>query len=219
MSTPTVTYREILDHLPAASTLTLRNVSWEEYEALLESLVDASGFRVSYADGTLQIVTLSTEHESYCRLDREARGPFERPASHSSPLLRLFDDEKEGAQQGRGARCLLLRAVRPGHRKQNPHRFRIRSPPPDVVVEIDVAHDSVAKFRSYADLGVPELWRYDGEAFFIYRLDRDKYLAVESSLALPQLTASVLTRFLNLSRERDQYDVLLAFEEWLESVR
>jgi hypothetical protein len=32
------------------------------------------------------------------------------------------------------------------------------------------------------------------------------------------LTASILTRFLNLSRQKDQYDVLLAFEEWLESL-
>ncbi len=218
MSTPTVTYREILDHLPAASTLTLRNVSWEEYEALLESLVDASGFRVSYADGTLQIVTLSTEHESYCRLieklvDRLSARLRIRVLSFGSSTMK----KKERSKGAEPDACFYVQSAPAiGNRI---HIDFASDPPPDVVVEIDVAHDSVAKFRSYADLGVPELWRYDGEAFFIYRLDRDKYLAVESSLALPQLTASVLTRFLNLSRERDQYDVLLAFEEWLESVR
>src|SRR3990172_2517293 len=68
MSTQTVPFREIIEKLPADSTLTLRNVSWEEYEALLESLGEASGRRVSYDQGTLQIMTLSSEHESYSRL-------------------------------------------------------------------------------------------------------------------------------------------------------
>lgn len=68
MSTQTVPYREFLDHLPADSTLTLRNIGWQEYETLLESLRGASGLRVSYDQGTLQIVTLSSEHESYSRL-------------------------------------------------------------------------------------------------------------------------------------------------------
>lgn len=218
MSTQTIPFREILDHLPAASTLTLRNVTWEDYEALLESLSEPSGFRVSYDDGTLQIVTLSTEHESYCRLleklvDRLSAKLRVRVLSFGSSTMK----KKERSKGAEPDACFYVQtAAAIGNRI---HIDFATDPPPDIVVEIDVAHDSVAKFRSYAALGVPELWRYDGETFFIYRLERGKYLPVESSLALPRLTTSVLTRFLNLSREKDQYDVLLAFEEWLESVR
>ena len=92
-------------------------------------------------------------------------------------------------------------------------------PPPDIVVEIDVSHDSIAKFPIYAALGVPEIWRYDGEALRIYRLREDEYVASEASLALPLLTGAVLTEFLNRSREEDQHQTLLAFEEWLRSTR
>lgn len=218
MSTQTIPYREILDHLPADSTLTLRNVSWQEYETLLGSLGEASGFRVSYDEGTLQIVTLSSEHESYCRLLEKLVGYLStrlriRILSFGSSTMKK-KERRKGAEPDA---CFYARtAPAIGSRI---HLDFASDPPPDVVVEIDVVDDSVAKFPSYAALGVPEIWRYDGNTFFIYRLDRGEYVNAESSLALPQLTAVVLTEFLNLSRQKDQYDVLLAFEEWLESVR
>jgi Uma2 family endonuclease len=218
MSTQTLPYREILDHLPAGSALTLRNISWQEYETLLESLSGASGLRVSYDQGTLQIVTLSPEHESYCRL-------IEKLVDRLSARLRIRvlsfgSSTMKRMERGKGTEpdaCFYVQSA--GAIGNKIHLDFATDPPPDVVVEVDVAHDSLAKLDSYAALGVPEIWRYDGNALTIYRLDSGKYSNIESSLALPMLTASILTRFLNLSRQKDQYDVLLAFEEWLESLR
>ena len=218
MSTQTIPYREILDRLPADSTLTLRNVSWQEYEILLESLIEASGLRVSYDQGILQIVTLSPEHESYSRLieklvDRLSARLRIRVLSFGSSTMRRMERRK-GAEPDA---CFYVQsAAAIGNKIQLDFAS---DPPPDIVVEIDVAHDSLAKFPSYAALGVPEIWRYDGKALTIYRLHEDEYRNVESSLALPMLTAGILTGFINQRRQKDQYDVLLAFEEWLESLR
>src|SRR5262245_21579602 len=64
--TPTVIdYREAIDHLPPDGTLVLQKVSWEDYETLLEDLVDRPGVLLSYDEGRLQIVTTSSEHEEY----------------------------------------------------------------------------------------------------------------------------------------------------------
>jgi len=41
----------------------------------------------------------------------------------------------------------------------------------------------------------------------------------EASQALPLLTGAILTEFLARSPKEDQYDILLAFEEWLKSPR
>jgi Uma2 family endonuclease len=90
-----------------------------------------------------------------------------------------------------------------------------RDPPPDVVVEIDVHHKSTDKFGIYAALGVPEMWLYDEQRMRFYLLCDGQYSEVERSLALPMLTSQILTEFLARSRDEDQYDVLLAFEEWL----
>jgi Uma2 family endonuclease len=92
-------------------------------------------------------------------------------------------------------------------------------PPPDVVVEIDLRHESHSKLPLYAGLGVPEVWRYDGEAVTIFRLQEEQYVPAAASVALPMLSAEILTRFLNLSRDKDQYEVTLAFEEWLDTLR
>ncbi|HXV65361.1 MAG TPA: Uma2 family endonuclease [Vicinamibacteria bacterium] len=217
MSTQTIPYREIFDRLPAGSTLTLRNVSWEEYEGLLEGLGEASGLRLSYDEGTLSVVTLSPEHESYSRL-------IERLVDRLSARLRirvLFfgsstmkrRDRRKGTEPDA---CFYVQSAAAIGSKI--HLDFASDPPPDIVVEIDVSHDSLAKFSSYAELGVPEIWRYDGKALTIYSLEEDEYRSVESSLALPMLTAGILTGFTNQRRQKDQYDVLLAFDEWLDDL-
>ena len=88
-------------------------------------------------------------------------------------------------------------------------------PPPDVVVEIDLHHESISKFPIYAAFGVPELWCYDGDTLTIYQLREGQYVASEASHSLPLLAGSVLTEFLARSPKEDQYDILLAFEDWL----
>src|SRR6266545_6218788 len=60
-----VNYAEIISQLPPDSFLIRENVSWDEYEDLLEQVVDATWLRISYDDGTLQIMTTGPKHENY----------------------------------------------------------------------------------------------------------------------------------------------------------
>ena len=69
-------------------------------------------------------------------------------------------------------------------------------PPPDLVIEIDVTSASLPRFPIFAAVGVPEVWRYDGEAVQVFKLADGKYVEVETSVALPPLTGAVATRFL-----------------------
>jgi Uma2 family endonuclease len=90
-------------------------------------------------------------------------------------------------------------------------------PPPDVVVEVDIHHDSRDKFAIYAALGVPEIWRYGGEELTIHFLQEDQYVEVERSLALPMLSSSALTDFLARIPKDGESQTLVAFDEWLQS--
>jgi Uma2 family endonuclease len=58
---------ELIERMPNDSVLTQHGVSWDEYEELLEAVSDASGLRISYDEGTLQIMTVSFKHEKYVR--------------------------------------------------------------------------------------------------------------------------------------------------------
>ena len=99
-----------------------------------------------------------------------------------------------------------------GKRKLDPHR----DPPPDVIVEIDISSGSLYKLDFYADLGAPEIWRYDGSLVEIYLLSGDDYVGARASLAFPFLSCEVLARFLVKSKTDGQDETLRAFSDWVE---
>src|SRR6266446_6019689 len=63
MSVQTTSLCEIIEALPASSTLLVHEVSWAEYETLPACVPDNPRFRLSYDRGTLEIMTLSPRHE------------------------------------------------------------------------------------------------------------------------------------------------------------
>jgi Uma2 family endonuclease len=207
---------EMIERMPVDTVLTQHGVSWEEYEDLLNTVGESSGLRISFDDGRLQIMTLSQRHERYSTL-------IERMVDRVSRLLRIkilfygsTTIKKQRKQKGvEPDACFYVQnAALVGTKDEIDFNF---DPPPDVVVEVDLHHESLSKFPIYAALGVPELWRYDGDSLTIYQLRDEKYVAAEASLSVPLLTSAVLTEFLALSPKQDQYDILLAFEEWLKT--
>jgi Uma2 family endonuclease len=207
---------EMIDRMPADSVLIQHGVGWNEYEELLQTVGEASGLRISFDDGTLQIMTLSQRHEKYSTL-------IERMVDRLSSFLKvkvLFYGSatmrKEHKQKGVEPDACFYVQNAPLVGTKDEIDFNI-DPPPDVVVEIDLHHDSISKFPIYAALGVPEFWRYDGNVLTIYHLSEEQYQPSEASQSLPLLTSSILTEFLARIPNEDQYEILLAFEEWLES--
>lgn len=218
MRTETVLDRDLFDRLPAGSTLVLRDVPWDDYEALLDAVGEAAGLRISYDRGTLQIVTPSAEHEKFVRLLDHLVSLLS--VTRRIKVLPFGSFTMKRKIELRGAEpdaCFYVQSANVIGGKGD---IDLASdPPPDVVVEIDVHHESVSKLLIYAGLGVPEVWRYDGQTLTISLLAGERYGSAKASLALPMLTAAVLTDFLSLGREKDQYEVLLAFEKWLDEQR
>lgn len=216
MIAQTVSYYDIVTQLPADTVVTFHGVSWEDYEGLLDQVGEASGLRISFDDGRLTVMTLSTEHENYARF-------LEKLLTIISLRLRLNIRFFGGATMKKAKRrkglepdaCFYVQtADRLGTRMQLD--FEV-DPPPDIAVEIDVHHDSLFKFPIYAALGVPEVWRYDGQHLTISVLREGQYVTTPQSQALPLLTGQVLTEFLTRLREEGELQALLAFDEWLHS--
>lgn len=208
---------ELVRNLPVNSALTLYEKSWRDYEKLLEDVGEASGLRISFSEGVLQVMTLSVEHEYYSAIvqDLVKRLSFAKKIkvlAYRSATMKV-DSKTKGAEPDN------IFYVQNADRLPNKIVINFGTDPmPDVVVEIDIHHQSKQKFPIYAAFGVPEIWRYDGAKFEIYELQPDKtYHATEHSRALPILSAEALTHFLNQSREKDQYEILLAFDEWLQT--
>jgi Uma2 family endonuclease len=92
------------------------------------------------------------------------------------------------------------------------HRIDLESdPPPDIVVEIDVTNESLAKFEIYAALSVPEIWRYDGREMRFYQLGDGAYREVRESRLLPGLDPATMAAALEQSKVEGQTASLRAF--------
>lgn len=214
MSTQIANYSDVIEQLPPGSTLVLSDVSWAEYEGLLESVGEATGLRISYSEGTMQVMTLSTTHEGYQFL-------IHALVLLTSLRLKIKVLSFASATMRKPAK---LKGVEPdlSYYVETADEIGSRSdldfsvdPPPDIIVEVDLQHQSLSKFPIYAALGVPEIWRYDGHSMCIYALRDGVYVEVSSSRSLTALTTMTLTEFLARLDHEDQYEILLAFEEWL----
>ena len=174
--------------------ITLHNISWGTYELLLEAFGEHRAARLTYDSGVLEFMVPLEEHEN----PSELIGVFIRTLveesgwnikSLASTTLKR-SDLKKGAEPDK---CYYI---------QNESLVRGRivnlnfDPPPDLVVEVDITHTDINKNALYADLGIPEFWRYDGEVLKIYQLQSGEYQEQAISPTFPWLQKEVFYQFL-----------------------
>src|SRR5712691_4421995 len=156
MSTQTTSYYEIVCQLSEDASLTFRDVSWDEYEELLEQVGEAPGLRITYDNGSLHVMTISAEHEKYSDFIKSLiagirlRLEIDILAFGSATMRK---PKRSAGHEPDG--CFYVQtAPLIGNREQLDFET---DPPPDIVVEIDLHHASRSRFRVYAALGVPEI--------------------------------------------------------------
>ena len=80
---------------------------------------------------------------------------------------------------------------------------------------MDITNPSLDKLPIYARLGVPEVWRYDGERLTIFGLRGEGYAEVVGSSVLPPLTREALSDHIKESASLDIADWVRRVREWL----
>jgi Uma2 family endonuclease len=213
-TTQQTNYLDTIERLPAGSALILNDVSWEEYERLLDDLGDSSGNRVTYYDGRLEIVSPSSKHEMYTGV--------------ILGIALIIADETACNLESRGSTTFKQKSLAKGAEPdtcfyvQNASRIigtqKIDlsvDPPPDIAVEIDLSHGSKTRLSIYERFGVPEVWIYDERRMRIYELTPQGYVEQAASVTFTFLTCDLLTDLLERSRTLGQNAVLRSFREWL----
>jgi Uma2 family endonuclease len=207
-------FRDIFQSLPAGAVLRLSDIGWDEYEDILREFEERPGYRLTYNKGKLEIMSPRFDHENdgefILRLaDRiAAHLDMELETGGSTTLKRRWADK--GAEPDT---CFYIQNATQVAGKRNLDLNT--DPPPDVAVEIDTTNESWRQFSIYADLGVPELWRYDGEQAEFYELRDGAYQLIPASRAFSLLTPQVLTQFLAQSKRQGQTAALRSFQAWL----
>jgi Uma2 family endonuclease len=204
--------------LSTRPSIVLEDVDWRTYSSLLRVFEERPGWRLTYDQGALEIMSPRLEHDDdayflgrlVCAMTEELRLPLHSAGSTTMRRqLRkrgLEADESfwiANAHQMAGKRELDLN----------------RDPPPDLAIEVEVTHSALDRLAIYATIGVPEVWWLRRNKLTFYVLgDEESYAKVERSRTFPVVTPADLLRFLNRARRAgDQNPVLRAFRKWIRS--
>ncbi|WP_448561388.1 Uma2 family endonuclease [Trichothermofontia sp.] len=199
---------------PPQQCMVLRGLSWATYQALIRDLESEPGKRLTYDRGTLEIMVPLPPHEAYKSL--------------MGRLVEVTTEETNVEIRSLGSttwsREDLLKGLESDECYYIEHEAAVRGkdwidltidPPPDLAIEVDNTHSSLNRLAIYAALGIPEVWRFDGETLTLYRLQDGDYQAQTASTALPPLHRDDILRFLQMSQTMGETSWVKAFRQWL----
>jgi len=175
--------------LSPGSHLLIPDVSWEQYEALLDEWGEERRVpRINYCEGVLELMSPLPAHE--------------RPHRIMADIVKALLDAQDRAWEDFGS-TTFKKPKRAGLEPdtcfyiQNAERVRSLmrmdmdvDPPPDLAIEADVT--SKTTLAAYAVLQVPEVWIYDNGRLTIYLLHAGDYTESSQSLVFPELAIATL---------------------------
>jgi Uma2 family endonuclease len=171
--------------LNPGSLITIHDVTWEQFEAILAER-EAAGIRtrIAYIKGTLEIMSPLPIHERLHRI-----------IGH---IVVALLDIQERDWEDFGSTTFRKKAKKAGLEPdtcfyiQNAEKVRDRKridmtvdPPPDLAIEADVTSQTALDI--YEVLEVPEVWIYTEEKFTINVLTDGKYVESSTSPTFPNL--------------------------------
>jgi Uma2 family endonuclease len=188
-------------------------VSWETYERLLTDDEERRVPRMTYDQGVLELVTPSTPHEEDALVF--AHLVFIVAANLSIPIRSVGSTTFRRKDLERGFEPDASFYVQNEERIRGKRQIDLTvDPPPDIILEMEMSRSALDKLPLFASMGIPEVWRCDGQRVTILILEQNRYRESSNSLALPALTSEVLTRFLAESRTMLSPDWFEAVSEW-----
>jgi Uma2 family endonuclease len=199
---------------PPHEIIHLTGISWQTYERLLEELSDRR-LRLTYNRGNLEIMSPSPEHERFKKIaGRFVETIAEELDISIEPLgsTTLKRPELGGAEPDE---CFYIRNIALVRGKK---RLDLtQDPAPDLVVEIDVTSSSDSRLRVYADLGIAEVWIYNGESLVIKQLQNDTYITCQTSQFFVNIPIPEIAGFLQQAETMDYLELVKIFRDWVKS--
>lgn len=170
--------------------VTLYDVSWADFELILQIRGDRGGVRMTYLNGVLELMSPSVDHEGV--------------KTTIARLLEAYAEERGLVFNGFGSwtlkkatraralepdECYSLSAGRPAQ--------------PDLAIEVIWTSGGIDKLEVYRGLGVGEVWLWREGAIEVYVLVDDRYERRERSALLPDLDLVELARHIDPANQTE----------------
>ncbi|MGK7930014.1 MAG: Uma2 family endonuclease [Microcystaceae cyanobacterium] len=199
---------------PAEEIVEFKDIAWDDYLKFLEKLRPYN-LRFTYHRGCLEIMSLFPEHELYKRLlGRLVETLAEGLDMKIYPLGSTLFHHPQAAY-----------AVTPDDSFYFRHRPQINgnkeidlrvNPPPDLVIEVDLANRSGYHLPVYTDLKIPEIWLFNGKTLTIYLPTEQAYLPSDRSRIFPQFPIRNIAALLRTAHQTDYHKLLYEMRCWVQ---
>lgn len=207
----------LLVGLESGRRVTASGVSSAEYEHLLAVRFEhRRGVRLTYDDGELEVMSHGSRHEIWkgligMLLGAAAMG-FRLPmAAYGNVTLRRASRRK-GLEPDQ---CYYVQREPLVRGAINRDLDFETDPPPDLAVEVEISRRAIPKLPLSATLGVPEVWRWDGDALTVLHLTPGgSYAEAAVSLAFPLLPPAVLASYLARAGTVDHTTLARELLDW-----
>jgi Uma2 family endonuclease len=171
------------------------NLGWQGYQTLLKLFGD-DGPRMNYDRGNVELMSPHIIHERIKKLmGRMVEAVTEEldipcvAAGSTTFNSEILDRGLEADD------CFFL--ANAGRIRGMESVDMTIDPPPDLAIEIEITTSLIDKLGIYAALGVPEIWKHDGEVLTVLLLQPDgTYAPSETSASFPFLPMGEIARFL-----------------------
>lgn len=194
-----------INQLEPEQRFVLPNIGWDGYEAMLK-LVGDRAIRITYSRGDLELMSPSRDHERFKKyLGRFIETVTEEPdiacdTAGSTTWRRKVKDRGLETDD-----CFYIASL-PFIKGKKGNLDLSVNPPPDLAIEVEISRSALDRMEIYAALGVPEVWRFDGETLRFEHLQADgTYASVEQSPSFPFLHLDEIVRWLHLIDEIGNY--------------
>jgi Uma2 family endonuclease len=195
--------------VPPGQRVLLRDVTWQEFETILDELGEHRAARIAYDRGVLEIMAPLPEHED----DKEIISDLVKA------LLEELDIEFRSLGSTTFKNQKMLQAIEPDQCFYIENESIIRGkkrldltqdPPPDLALEIDIT--SRTNSSIYQALKVPELWRFEKGKLQINILQNGSYVESEQSVIFPNFPlAEIIPQYLQQSMSAGRNATIKAF--------
>ncbi|GBO52327.1 hypothetical protein APA_5417 [Pseudanabaena sp. lw0831] len=167
-------------HIELEQKLLLPRIySWQEFE-VLENLLATGGFRITYLDGWIELMTVGEPHELIKKsLAILLEAYFIIQGIEFIPVGSATRRGQEKGTSFEPDESYYL-----GGKKANP----------DLAIEVILTSGSLEKLEKYRRFEIPEVWLWENNQLQVYTFISSEYHLVTRSQLLPNLDLDLLVR-------------------------